>query len=164
MAGMVEQREKIPKDVEELKQALGAGQALHNAYVILLGLREYETRALHRRVERGLSYGAVERLQRNILLSLHAMAALLSIPPRTLARRKERGRLDPAESDRLLRLSRVVAKAIALFDGDFHAARSWLFASQRALGGVPPIEFAKTEVGAHEVEGLIGRLEHGIPS
>ena len=27
-----------------------------------------------------------------------------------------------------------------------------------------PLEFARTEVGAGEVESLVGRLEHGIPS
>ncbi|MCH7682562.1 MAG: DUF2384 domain-containing protein, partial [Gemmatimonadetes bacterium] len=30
-------------------------------------------------------------------------------------------------------------------------------------GGIP-IEFSSSEVGAREVENLIGRLEHGIPS
>jgi len=33
-----------------------------------------------------------------------------------------------------------------------------------ALGGVIPFELARTEVGAREVEMLIGRIEHGVIS
>jgi uncharacterized protein (DUF2384 family) len=35
-------------------------------------------------------------------------------------------------------------------------------APQRALGGAVPLEIAKTEVGAREVEQIIGRLEQGV--
>jgi uncharacterized protein (DUF2384 family) len=35
--------------------------------------------------------------------------------------------------------------------------------SHPALGNQVPLEFAASEVGAREVENLIGRLEHGIP-
>lgn len=87
------------------------------------------------------------------------LAELAQIPPRTLARRKEEGRLDPDESDRLLRASRVFGRALALFEGDVDAARTWLSAEQPALGGMAPLELATTDVGAREVENLIGRLE-----
>ena len=33
---------------------------------------------------------------------------------------------------------------------------------QRALGGAIPLDIAKTEVGAREVEQIIGRLEQGV--
>jgi uncharacterized protein (DUF2384 family) len=33
---------------------------------------------------------------------------------------------------------------------------------QRALGGAVPVDIAKTEVGAREIENIIGRLEHGV--
>jgi putative toxin-antitoxin system antitoxin component (TIGR02293 family) len=51
-----------------------------------------------------------------------------------------------------------------LFEGDANAARQWLTAPQPALGGSTPGDYAATELGAREVENLIGRLEHGIPS
>ena len=86
------------------------------------------------------------------------------ISARRLARRKEAGRLEPDESDRLMRASRVIARAIELFEGDREAARTWLTTHLRALGDHTPLEFAKTDVGAIEVENLIGRLEHGIPT
>ena len=155
---------KPPKDVEILRKKLLAGPTEPHAYASLLGMKSCDTLKLLEQVEQGLSYKALERLQRNIVLSLKRLAELIRIPPRTLARRKEEGRLLPDESDRLLRLSRIFAESLALFDGDFHAARTWLFTPQPALGGSIPIEFSRSEVGAREVENLIGRLEHGIPS
>lgn len=135
-----------------------------HAYVFLLGMKTLDTAELLRKVEEGFSYRALERLQKTIDLSLKQMAEQLRIPPRTLSRRREQGKLEPDESDRLLRLSRIFAKTLGLFEGDNDAARRWLRAPQRALAGSPPMEFAKTEVGAREVEDLIGQLEHGIPS
>jgi putative toxin-antitoxin system antitoxin component (TIGR02293 family) len=72
--------------------------------------------------------------------------------------------LRPDESDRLVRAARVFSQAVGLFEGDGNAARQWLTVPQPALGGSTPWEYAATDLGAREVEGLIGRLEHGIPS
>jgi putative toxin-antitoxin system antitoxin component (TIGR02293 family) len=95
-------------------------------------------------------------------LSMDEMAGLVQIRPRTLDRRKKEGWLRPEESDRLLRASRVFGRAIALFEGDGEGALGWLSTPQMALGGAVPLEMARTEIGAREVEGLIGRLEHGV--
>jgi putative toxin-antitoxin system antitoxin component (TIGR02293 family) len=90
------------------------------------------------------------------------LARFVRISPRTLARRKDVGRLQPDESDRLLRLSRLVGLALQLFEGSLEEARSWLRTPNRALGEASPLEFATTDVGTREVEQLIGRLEHGV--
>ena len=66
------------------------------------------------------------------------------------------------ESDRLLRVSRLLEHAIALFEGDAEAARDWLASPAKALAGHAPLDFARSEAGAREVESLIGRLEHGV--
>jgi putative toxin-antitoxin system antitoxin component (TIGR02293 family) len=63
----------------------------------------------------------------------------------------------------LVRLSRVVGLALQLFEGGLEEARVWLLSPHAALGNAIPLEFAANEVGAREVENLIGRLEHGIP-
>jgi putative toxin-antitoxin system antitoxin component (TIGR02293 family) len=132
-------------------------------YVSLLGLRTFGTAELHSRLEDGLSYEALERLRRVLDLPLSRISELLQIPPRTLARRKEAKRLQPDESDRLVRLSRLVGFALQLFEGDLSGTRVWLTAPHAALAGETPLDFATTGVGAREVENLIGRLEHGIP-
>ena len=128
----------------------------------LLGLRTYRAPDLHDRVEEGLSWHALERLRRTLDVPLAELSRVLRIAPRTLARRKKEGRLQPDESDRLLRLSRITGLALRLFEGDLEAARTWLKTPHRALGGQVPLRFAATGVGAREVENLLGRLEHGV--
>jgi putative toxin-antitoxin system antitoxin component (TIGR02293 family) len=132
--------------------------------VALLGLRSYEPLALNRHVRKGLAYSSFLRFQRNTSLSARAIAELIQIPTRTLTRRKSEGKLAPEESDRLVRASRIFGRAMELFEGDSNAARDWLTSLQPALGGLVPLELARTDVGANEVESLIGRLEYGIPS
>ena len=79
-----------------------------------------------------------------------------------MTRRKREGRFLPEESDRLLRASRLFGKALQLFEGDRDAATEWLTTAQPGLGGIVPLDLAKSEVGVLEVERLIGRLEHGV--
>jgi putative toxin-antitoxin system antitoxin component (TIGR02293 family) len=62
----------------------------------------------------------------------------------------------------LLRTVRVFGKALMLFDGDVDAARTWLSTPAPALGDRTPEDVAATDLGAREVESLIGRLEHGV--
>lgn len=131
-------------------------------YATLLGLRAVETSELLERVEAGFSYETFERFQRNVDFPLEVLAQLVQIKVRTLARRRESGRLTSEESDRLLRVSRVFGKALSLFDGDLEAARSWLSTPAPALGNRTPQDVSTTEVGAREVENLVGRLEHGV--
>jgi len=118
--------------------------------------------ALARRIEQGLPFRAFVELRRELGLSREAAARLVRIPMRTLARRQRARRLAPDESERVVRLRRVLAAAADLFEGDREAARSWLARGNRALGGRTPLEACRTEVGAREVEALIGRLEHGV--
>jgi uncharacterized protein (DUF2384 family) len=49
-----------------------------------------------------------------------------------------------------------------LFKGERDAAVEWLTAAQPALAGAVPLDFARTDLGAQEVERLVGRLEHGV--
>jgi putative toxin-antitoxin system antitoxin component (TIGR02293 family) len=130
--------------------------------VALLGLGPIDSAGLFRAVERGLSYAALERFRRNTSLPVELILALVDIPRRTLTRRKRTGRLRPGESDRLVRAARVFGRALQLFEGDRDAALEWLTSSQRALGGAVPIDLVTREVGARDVEQLIGRLEYGV--
>lgn len=137
--------------------------AARHLYVTLLGLRALATAELRTRLADGLSYESLERFRRVLGVPINRVSELVRIPPRTLARRKRSRRLQPEESDRLVRLARIVGMAVQLFEGDLAGARSWLDAPHEALDGETPLESATTDVGAREVENLIGRLEHGIP-
>jgi putative toxin-antitoxin system antitoxin component (TIGR02293 family) len=155
-----------PKKGSDLSRFWGeiesGGWGSGHPYLLLLGLDPVDTPRLVEWVEEGFSFGELERLRRNMGLSREEISELVQIRPRTLDRRKKEGQLHPDESDRLLRASRVFGRAIALFEGDVEGALRWLSSSQRALGGAVPLEMARTEIGAREVEALIGRLEHGV--
>jgi putative toxin-antitoxin system antitoxin component (TIGR02293 family) len=151
-------------DLGEIQSRIRTGRTEGHFYVALLGLRTYEPLALDRQVRKGLAYSAFTRFQRNTGLPAVVIAELIRIPMRTLSRRKSEGRFAPEESDRLVRASRVYGRTMELFEGDSVATRTWLAAPQPALGGRIPLELAGTDVGAGEVESLVGRLEHGIPS
>jgi putative toxin-antitoxin system antitoxin component (TIGR02293 family) len=140
-----------------------AWRGKQHAYFALLGLKAREAGSLHSRVEEGLSYAALERLQRVLDMPTSRLSEVLRIPARTLARRRSAKRLQPDESDRLVRLARLVGLTLRLFEGDVAEARRWLGTRQRSLGDRAPLEFASSEVGMREVENLIGRLEQGIP-
>ena len=112
-------------------------------------------------VRAGLPYAALEALRERLGLPLPDLATVTGIPLRTLARRRQTGRLDRLESERVLRIERLLALATEMLrDGE--RARDWLRAPKSALAGQSPLEVADTEVGAREVEQLIGRLRHGV--
>lgn len=141
-----------------------ATRASRFSYAELVGLQPRTFSEVREAVEGGFAFATLEHFRRATNLTLREIAELIGVPERTLLRRRESGRLGRQESDRLLRAARVVGRAIDLFEGDEEAARAWLWVPQAALGGVTPLAAAATEIGAREVENLIGRIEHGIPS
>jgi putative toxin-antitoxin system antitoxin component (TIGR02293 family) len=138
------------------------GQKVYYTYLTLLGLPQLDMTGLLKRVEQGFTFKTLLRFQRNVALPMKEISEWLQIPQTTLNRRREQGRLQPDESDRVLRASRVFGKALELFEGDADAARRWLANPQSALGGAIPLTVSKTDLGAREVEDLINRLEHGV--
>lgn len=115
------------------------------------------------RVDRGVEYRALPKLAAAVGLSEEEVAKLASISARTLARRRDAKRFSALESERIVRLEHTVDLAREFFDGDDRAARDWLLLESPALRGVAPLHVAAKEVGAREVEKLLGRLAHGIP-
>lgn len=111
----------------------------------------------------GLPVREIESLQTSLNLPMEKLAPLLGISKATFHRRKKEGKFSPAESDRVLRFARLMGKATAVLESDENARR-WLTAPQTGLGGAVPLDFAETEVGAREVEDLLGRIEHGVYS
>jgi len=115
------------------------------------------------RIEAGLPVREFDALRALLGLSVEDLARRVRISVATLSRRRRSGAvLDAEHSDRILRFARLYRLAVDLYDGDHEAARIWLARPARALGGKTPLDFAGTEAGAHEVENLIGRLEHGV--
>ena len=118
---------------------------------------------LIRKIQKGLRFTELETLQNSIDLPFEQLAAKLSISRSTLQRRKAAGRLSPDESDKVIRYSRLVRQAADFF-GDIEKARAWLKHPQYGLGGAVPLDYARTETGAREVENLLGRMKYGVYS
>ncbi len=118
---------------------------------------------LIRKIQKGLRFSELETLQNSIALPFEQLAAKLSISRSTLQRRKAAGRLSPDESDKVIRYSRLVQQAADFF-GDIEKARAWLKHPQYGLGGAVPLDYARTEAGAREVENLLGRMKYGVYS
>ena len=127
-----------------------------------LGLRVETSKELIRQLGQGFSFNAIRALESRSGISLAAIASLMGLPPRTFARRKTSGRLTPDESEKLLRISAVFEQALDLFEGDRTGALKWLTTPKKSLENQTPLEYSRTELGAREVENLLGRLEHGV--
>lgn len=114
-------------------------------------------------VAKGLPFSEIETLRAEIDEPLQSLGRHLSISRSTLQRRRAARRLSLQESDRVLRFFRLLRHATRVF-GDVGRARQWLKFPQRGLGGAIPLDYASTEVGAREVENLLGRIDYGVYS
>ena len=111
----------------------------------------------------GLPVQELMDLQASLKVPMEKLVPRLGISKATLHRRKATGRLDPDESDRVVRFARLMGKAVEVLESD-DDARQWLSSPQFGLGGAIPLDYADTEVGAREVEDLLGRIEYGVYS
>lgn len=140
---------QAPELVQEL---LGSPRSVKTPLRLVSELRE------------GLPFARAERAYKRLGFTLEEAAASLGLPPRTLHRRKaEKQRLDPSESEKMLRLARVGAAAIDVF-GDEELARRWLREPIRALEGATPASLLDTDIGAEAVLDVLTRIEHGVYS
>ena len=113
-------------------------------------------------IEEGVAVSALDELAAALRLSLHELGAALRIPRRTMDRRVgSAGVLSFDETERAVRLGRVIAKANDVFE-DADEASSWLTEPLASCGGRTPLALCATDAGAREVEQTLGRIEHGV--
>ena len=112
-------------------------------------------------IHKGFPYRSLEFVLSKFHLDLPRMSRILSVPPRTMARRKAEQRLTAQESDRLARLARILSYASTVF-GSEEKASTWLTRPHRVLEGTAPIELLDTDLGTQVVEAMLGRIEHGV--
>jgi putative toxin-antitoxin system antitoxin component (TIGR02293 family) len=115
-------------------------------------------------VRKGLPATSFRVLAERLEIANSVLSEKLGIPQRTLTRRLSmRTRLTSTESDRMVRLARVFATAVEMI-GEEGKAAEWLQTPNRALGGGRPLDELDTDVGAREVEDLLGRIAYGVHS
>jgi len=130
----------------------------------VLGKRIRKPDDLAELVRKGLPADSLSVLAERLDVGNTVLSKKLGIARRTLTRRlSQRARLTTAESDRTVRLARVYANAVEMI-GDEEKAVRWLQTPNRALGGDRPLDQLDTDVGAREVEDLLGRIAYGVYS
>lgn len=116
----------------------------------------------HERILAGLEFKAVDKIKEHAELTDPELARLLGISEATLRRARAAGRaLDGATSDRLYRLSKILAVAEEVLTDAEHAM-TWLRRPQPGLGGRVPLDLLVTQAGADEVETLLRRIDFGV--
>jgi len=141
----------MANEIRAVIRELGGERALGRPLKTDVDLREA--------IREGFPHTVLTELMRASGLTLKELADALDLSSRSLQRRR-RGRLARFESDRLYRLARVLALARESL-GDAARATRWLKRTNRALGGVAPIAAIDTELGARQVESLLGRIAYG---
>lgn len=111
-------------------------------------------------VRRGLPVAAVQFVLDSGRLTVAELDRIV-LPRKTLANRRKLGHLTPEQSDRLVRVARVLAAAEETF-GSRDKAGTWLRRPTRALAEESPLQRLDTDEGARTVETLLGRIGHGI--
>ena len=121
-----------------------------------------KTEDLVAQVRIGLPASTVNLLADALSLHRTQIAKCLNIPARTLSRRlAAKSRLTQDESDRTLRMARVVALANEVLGAEDKASR-WMVAPNRALGGLKPFDQLDTELGVRSVEEVLQRIAYGM--
>jgi putative toxin-antitoxin system antitoxin component (TIGR02293 family) len=106
-----------------------------------------------------LEPAAVESLQAHGL-SARKIAALI-IPTRTLLHRRSRAeRLTVDESERVVRIARILALATTVF-GSPDRGIEWLRAPLPRFDGAAPMALLATDVGTRMVEELLIQIDEG---
>jgi putative toxin-antitoxin system antitoxin component (TIGR02293 family) len=139
----------------DIVEALGGRKVLKRQITNLNELRET--------VGAGLPYASLEAVMVKFGLASGEAASALHLPQRTFARRKKERKLRADESDRLLRLARLGAHAAYVLGSEEKAAR-WLRSPNRALGNEVPLALLESDIGARQVEEVLGRIEYGVYS
>jgi putative toxin-antitoxin system antitoxin component (TIGR02293 family) len=119
--------------------------------------------ALNDAVAQGLPKTALRQTASRIFPGKIEQRLLMNriVPEATFKRRRDR--LSAAESERTERIARVMANAEYVWD-DREDARRFLTTPHPALRHKTPVDAAMTELGARQVEELLGQIFHGLPA
>jgi putative toxin-antitoxin system antitoxin component (TIGR02293 family) len=113
-------------------------------------------------IRKGLPSSALKAVSKRLEMTPQATGESLGIAKRTLARRlKDREVLSTEESERVVRLARILAYAFEVF-GNPEKARRWLQKPNRALAGEIPLHMLDTDIGANAVYEELGRIDYGV--
>lgn len=119
--------------------------------------------ALRHFVEQGVPTDAVEGLQRELkALGLPRPSQFVEAVA-SRANRARRESLTTEEGERFVRIAGAMARALDVWE-DRNDAAAFLVTPHPMLGQDSPIERARSELGARQVEDLLTKLDLGLPA
>ncbi|MFT8212072.1 MAG: antitoxin Xre/MbcA/ParS toxin-binding domain-containing protein [Symbiopectobacterium sp.] len=119
--------------------------------------------ALVGQIDKGLEGDIANRVAKWAHISQTDFRKMTGIPSTTF-NRGLKARFTPDQSERIVRIIRIINRAVELFEGDRVAAQKWLHQPNRALEWKVLADLIASETGAYEVMNLITRIEHGVYS
>jgi putative toxin-antitoxin system antitoxin component (TIGR02293 family) len=144
----------MAKSTTDVLELLGGEKVLKRQVSGVEDLREV--------LREGLPFRALEALAKAMEVQTAALTKIIRVAPRTLARRKgSESSFSSIESDRIYRVARIMSLSIEVL-GSKEKAKEWLSRPSRALGGESPLSLLDTDVGAKQVEEVLGRITHGV--
>ena len=111
-------------------------------------------------IRRGLPLSAVRRWPTKLGLTRGEVERVLGLGARALERRTSR-RLTPGESERAVRVARLVARAESVFH-DRVKALAWCQRPQPGLGRETPFQVTDTGEGGRAAREMLERVERGL--
>lgn len=138
-----------------IAEVLGGRQVLRRRVASIIELSDA--------VAQGLPKSALRNAVRRIFEDAGEQRRMMYriVPEATFKRRRDR--LSSVESERTERLARVIATAEYVWE-DRDSARRFLTTPHPMLAGKAPLNAAMTELGARQVEDLLAKILHGLPS
>jgi putative toxin-antitoxin system antitoxin component (TIGR02293 family) len=126
----------------------------------LIGLEPCSQVNLAKMIDSGLPLGVISALKEAGLTATEISEIITS--PRTLKSRKTRNEpLSLKESDRVVRLARIISQADGVF-ASRDKALLWLRTPDDRLDGCPPLKWLVSGAGARVVESLLQQVDDGI--
>jgi putative toxin-antitoxin system antitoxin component (TIGR02293 family) len=126
-------------------------------YIGLTPKSEYDLAEI---VEKGLPTDSLTHLKEKGLTFSEVSEVVIS--PRTLKHRKARGQaLSQEETDRVVRVARIVALAEQVFR-NHDKAFAWLRSADERLADRTPLSMLQTESGGRLVENMLWQIDEGV--
>ena len=140
--------------------------AVHSALLTLLGGRRrlgagnVDPVGLARM---GLPADAYQSLIQWLGLTVAEQAQLFGVAPRSVSRLPKRKKpLNRLVSDRALRVARIGAELMYLWDSDEVHVQRWLREPNQALENETPLALMDTDAGIREVENVVNHIKYGV--
>ena len=141
------------------KRDMGADILNIGEYIGVAPRSEFD---LTRIIENGLPPESLTLLKQRGLSFTEISEIVIS--PRTLKHRRARGEnLSHEETDRMVRVARIVALADEVF-GDHSKALLWLRTGDDRIGGRRPLSLLRTDAGGRLIESMLWQIDEGVYS